>query len=186
MSKCHPVATHMVTGLKLMKLNQAEVDPWEYQSHLGALMYAMLGTHPELAYPVAILSQHAATPGHEHLTALHRVFCYLQKVSNINLSFWGDSNHLRLSHYLDADWVNDINDCHSVDGYIFLLAGVAVSWSLQKQKIIAQSSTEAEYIASPLTTNEAIWLWRLLAEFEQTQCNATELEMDNQASIALA
>jgi hypothetical protein len=77
MSKCHPVATPMVTGLKLAKLDQAEVDPWEYQSRLGALMYAMLGTHPELAYPVAILSQHAATPGHEHLTALHRVFRYL-------------------------------------------------------------------------------------------------------------
>jgi hypothetical protein len=71
MSKCHPVATPMVTGLKLTKLDQAEVDPWEYQSRLGALIYAMLGTHPELAYPVAILSQHAATPGHKHLAALH-------------------------------------------------------------------------------------------------------------------
>jgi hypothetical protein len=71
MSKCHPVATPMVTGLKLTKLDQAEVDPWEYQSCLCVLMYAMLGTHPELVYPVAILSQHAATPGHEHLAALH-------------------------------------------------------------------------------------------------------------------
>jgi hypothetical protein len=73
-----------------------------------------------------------------------------------------------------------------VGGYVFLLAGGAVSWSSQKQKIIAQSNTEAEYITGALTTNEAIWLRRLLAEFEKTQCDVTELKTDNQASIALA
>jgi hypothetical protein len=73
-----------------------------------------------------------------------------------------------------------------VGGYILLLAGGAVGWSSQKQKIIAQSSTEAEYITGALMTNEAIWLCRLLAEFEQTQCDATELKTYNQASISLA
>ena len=175
----------MVTGLKLTKLEEAEVDPWEYQSRLGALMYGMLGTHPELAYPVAILSQHAATPGSQHLAALHRVFRYLRNVSNMKLVFGGDSTPLTLSGFLDADWANDINDRRSVGGYVFLLAGAAISWSSQKQKIIAQSSTEAEYITGTLTTNEAIWLRRLLAEFEQLQCDATSLKTDNQASITL-
>jgi hypothetical protein len=40
-----------------------------------------------------------------------------------------------------------------------------VSWSSQKQKIIAQSSTKAEYITSALLTTETLWLQRLLAEY---------------------
>jgi hypothetical protein len=186
MSSCHPVATPMITGLKLTKLAEAEVDPWDYQSRLGALMYAMLGTHPELAYPVTILSQHAATPGHEHLAALHRVFRYLRKMSGMKLLFRGGDDPLTLSAYLDADWANDVNDRRSIGGYVFLLAGGAVSWSSQKQKIIAQSSTEAEYVTGALTTNEAIWLRRLLAELDQIQSEATHLKTDNEGSIALA
>jgi hypothetical protein len=50
---------------------------------------------------------------------------------------------------------------------------------------VAQSSTEAEYVARALTTNEAIWIHWLLSEIEQTQLNATNLLTDNQASISL-
>jgi hypothetical protein len=39
------------------KLDEAESDTSEYQKRLGSLMYAMLGTHPELAHPIAILRQ---------------------------------------------------------------------------------------------------------------------------------
>jgi hypothetical protein len=175
----------MVVGLKLAKLEEPEVDVWEYQSCLGALMYAMLGTHPELAFAITILSQHSATPGKAHLAALNRVFHYLRKVSNMKLTFGGSCTPLTPTGYVDADWANDINDRHSVGGYVFLLAGGAVSWSAQKQKIVAQSSMEAEYVTGALTTNEAIWIRRLLSEIEQTQLNATNLLTDNQASISL-
>jgi hypothetical protein len=61
----------------------------------------------------------------------------------------------------------------------------SVSWSAQKQRIVAQSSTEAEYVARALTPNEAIWIHRLLSEVKQTQLNATNLLTNNQASISL-
>jgi hypothetical protein len=61
-----------------------------------------------------------------------------------------------------------------------LLAGL-----LRSKKIVAQSSTEAEYAAGALTTNEAIWIHQLLSEIDQTQLNATNLLTDNQASISL-
>jgi hypothetical protein len=148
-------------------------------------MYAMLGTHPELAFAITILSQHSATPGKAHLAALNRVFHYLWKVSNMKLTFRGSCTLLTLTGYVDADWANDINDHRSVRGYVFLLARGAVSWSGQKQKIVAQSSMEAEYVAGALTTNEAICIHQLLSEIEQTQLNATNLLTDNQASISL-
>jgi hypothetical protein len=45
----------MVVGLQLAKLKEPEVDVWEYQSCLGTLMYAMLGTHPELTFTITVL-----------------------------------------------------------------------------------------------------------------------------------
>ena len=77
MSDCQPVAAPMTIGLKLTKLTEPEVDVWDYQSRLSTLMYTMLGTHPEFAFAIAILSQHSATPGKAHLAALNRVFHYL-------------------------------------------------------------------------------------------------------------
>jgi hypothetical protein len=103
----------------------------------------------------------------------------------MKLIYCGEPDHLELSRYVDADWANDINDCHSVGGHIFLLAGGAISWSAQKQRIVAQSSMEAKYIAGALAANKSIWLHRLLSEIGQEQLNPTVLNTDNQASISL-
>jgi hypothetical protein len=103
MSTCNIVATPTVVSQKLVKLEEAEVDVWEYQSSLGALMYAMLGTHPELAHCVTILSQHSMTPGHEHLTALKCVFQYLRETSAAKLMYKGTPTALTLVGYTYAD-----------------------------------------------------------------------------------
>ena len=104
----------------------------------------------------------------------------------MRLVYKGDTEPLTLSGYVDADWANNMNDRRSIGGYVFVLAGGAVSWSSQKQRVIAQSSTEAEYIAGALFPNEAIWLRGLLSELDRAQPDPMPLNTDNQASIALA
>jgi hypothetical protein len=84
------------------------------------------------------------------------------------------------------DWANDVNDCRSTLGYIFILAGTAVSWSLKKQTSVALSSTEAKYIASMHTAKELIWLRELLTRLDLTTNSPTTLLMDNQSAIAIA
>jgi Reverse transcriptase (RNA-dependent DNA polymerase) len=186
MSNCRPVSTPISANLKLLKLEAAESDTGAYQSQLGAVMYAMLGTRPDLAYAVTALSQHAATPGDDHATALTHVFRYLRKHTDVKLVFTGTTGPFALTGYVDADWANDINDRRSISGFVFLLAGGAISWCSRKQKLVAQSSTEAEYIAGALGTNEALWLRQLLSELGETQTEPTTLLIDNQAAIALA
>ncbi|XP_044005878.1 keratin, type I cytoskeletal 9-like [Aphidius gifuensis] len=46
----------------------------------------------------------------------------------------------------DADWAGDRNDRKSYTGYAFILAGASISWESRKQRTIALSSTEAEYM----------------------------------------
>jgi hypothetical protein len=79
------------------KLEEAETDTGTYQSQLGAIMYAMLGTRPDLAYAVTALSQHTATPGNEHAVALTHVSCYLRKHSDVKLVYTGTTEPFTLT-----------------------------------------------------------------------------------------
>ena len=49
-----------------------------YASCVGSLMYAMLGTWPDIAFAVSTLSCYMAKPGWEHITAAKQVLRYLK------------------------------------------------------------------------------------------------------------
>ena len=78
MADCRPVSTPMAQNQKLTKLTEAEIDPKDYQRALGSLMYAMLGTRPDIAFAVAKLAQFNSNPGMTHWTAVKHVFRYLK------------------------------------------------------------------------------------------------------------
>ncbi|MCO5560756.1 hypothetical protein L7F22_014376 [Adiantum nelumboides] len=78
----------------------------------------------------------------------------------------------------------DVDTRKSTSGYVFTLAGGAVSWCSRVQKIVALSTTEAEYISAE-TSKEAIWLARLCSEFGLPD-RAPMLGCDSQSAICLA
>ncbi|KAF2904676.1 hypothetical protein ILUMI_01505, partial [Ignelater luminosus] len=67
--------------------------------------------------------------------------------------------------YVDADWANDKLDLKSYSGYVFTMSDAAISWQARKQSCISLSSTEAEYVAIPDASKEAVYLQGLLNEF---------------------
>ena len=68
----------------------------------------------------------------------------------------------------------------------FKLGSSTVSWRSKRQSVVALSSTEAEYIALSMASQEAIWIRNLLESMNFKQEDATILFEDNQGSIALA
>jgi hypothetical protein len=186
-SDARTISTPSLANKHLTKLTSPEVDPKPYQQMLGALMYAMLGTHPDLAFTMAALGWHAANPGPDHQHALNRTFRYLKAMKDNCLTFQrGSPNGSTLIRHVDADWASDVNDWKSTSGFVFTLAGGAVSWSSKKQSSIVLSSTEAKYITGAHTAKETIWLRQLLTELGATPCSTTTLLMDNQSAIAIA
>jgi len=182
-----PIDTHT----KLQKA-EAEYEPkiadikW-YQSAVGSLMYAMLGTRPDIAYAVSVVSRFAAKPTQAHKATVTRIFRYLRKTVDYVLVFKGPL--IALTGYSDSDWAGDHDTRKSTSGYVFNVGSAVISWSSKLQSTVALSSCEAEYIGQTNATKEAIWLRRLLNEIQLEAANeaqATIIYCDNQGAIALA
>ena len=71
---------------------------------------------------------------------------------------------LELVGYSDSDMVGDVDDCKSTSEMIYFLSGGAICWQSTKQKVVALSSCEAEYIATSTAATQGVWLARLMEE----------------------
>ena len=111
---------------------------------------------------------------------------YLQATPTHGIRFSGSGDG-KLIGYSDADWVGDIESGRSTSGYVFVLNGGCISWRSKKQRTVALSSTEAEYMALSEATQEAVWLKAFMRELgEDTGGGALTVDEDNQGAIALA
>ncbi|KAI0491692.1 hypothetical protein KFK09_025952 [Dendrobium nobile] len=82
---------------------------------------------------------------------------YLKRTKDFMLTYQR-SNHLEIVGYSDSDFAGCLDSRRSTSGYIFMLAGGAISWKSVKQTLIASSTMEAEFIACYEASNQGIWL----------------------------
>ena len=134
-----------------------------YQEAVGSLMYASLGTRPDITYAVQTVSRFSKNPGHAHWEAVKRIFRYLKGTKEYWLTYGGQQKELK--GYADADG-SMAEDRHAISGYAFLLHGGAVSWATKRQEIVSLSTTESEYVAVTHASKEALWLRSSVAEVQ--------------------
>ncbi|MCO5569008.1 hypothetical protein L7F22_022714 [Adiantum nelumboides] len=134
-----------------------------YASACGSLMYAMVATRPDIAHAVGVVSRFMANPSRLHWDAMKSIMRYLKGTKNKSLCY--GKGPLELKGFCDSDMAGDVDTRKSTSGYVFTLAGGAISWCSRLQKIVALSTTEAEYISATKASKEAIWLARLCSEF---------------------
>ncbi|KAM1285956.1 hypothetical protein ACFX2J_000059 [Malus domestica] len=158
-----------------------------YASAIGSLMYAMICTRPDIAYAVSITSRYQSNPGLEHWAAVKTVLKYLRRTKDMFLVY-GGAAELRVEGYTDADFQSDVDDRSSNSGYVFTLNGGAVSWKSKKQSVIADSTTEAEYVATAEAGKEAFWMKKFITELGvvPTITSPVTLYCDNSGAIAQA
>ena len=105
---------------------------------------------------------------------------------NYGLKFSAHDEDPELIGYSDADWAGDVDTRRSTSGYVFQIGRSTVSWSSRKQATVAKSSTEAEYVALSLATQETVWLRRLMEDLGKHLDAPTTIYEDNQGAIELA
>ncbi|CAI7838782.1 unnamed protein product [Closterium sp. NIES-53] len=156
-----------------------------YPELVGSLMYAMMCTRPDFAYPVSVLSRYVA-PGRftsHHWSAAKRVLRYLKGTQDYVLTL-GGSSPVRLEGYSDSSYADDQSDRRSSQGYCFSLGSGVVSWRSTRSSSVSLSTCEAELYAGTMVAQEARWLSFLLAELGYPQ-PAPTLWCDNQSTIHL-
>jgi hypothetical protein len=92
---------------------------------------------------------------------------------------------LQLRGYSDSDHAGDVDDRKSTTGAVFYLGPNLITWLSQKQKVVAISSCEAEYIAGATAACQGVWLGRLLADLMRKEVEPVSLKIDNQSAVQL-
>lgn len=159
------------------------MDGVPYASAIGSLMYAMVCTRPDIAQAVGVTSRFLQNPGRQHWEAVKWILRYLKGTSKHCLCFGGDN--MELKGFVDSDHAGDRDGSKSTTGYVYTVGGTAVSWISKLQKVVALSTTEAEYIAVTEASKEMIWLQRLLGELGIKGVGG-KLCSDSQSAIHLA
>jgi hypothetical protein len=73
----------------------------------------------------------------------------------------------------------------STTGLIFFLNNSVVCWQSMKQRIVAMSSYEVEYVATAAASYQVIWLARLLTEMLNKEIERPVLKIDNKSTISI-
>ncbi|XP_056177366.1 secreted RxLR effector protein 161-like [Syzygium oleosum] len=128
-----------------------------YASVVGSLMYAQNCTRPDISFAVGMLGRYQSNPGLDHWKAAKKVLRYLQGTKNHMLTY-KRSDHPEVIGYSDSDLARCTDTRKSTFGYLYLLAGGAISWKSAKQSVIATSTMEAEFVACFEATIHGIWL----------------------------
>ncbi|GKA13852.1 putative ribonuclease H-like domain-containing protein [Tanacetum coccineum] len=139
--------TPMETNKALTKDEDGEdVDVHLYRSMIGSLMY-LTSSRPDIMFSICACSRFQVQPKVSHLNAVKRIFRYLKGRPNLGLWYPKDSPFI-LKAFLDSDYACASLDRKSTIGGCQFLGSRLIFWQCKKQTVVANSTTEAEYIAA--------------------------------------
>jgi hypothetical protein len=126
-----------------------------------------VNTHPDLAFAVGYVSHFLEEPREDYLGTVKKILRYVAGTCNWGLWFgWKKGNQALLTGFSDADFAGYVDERKSTTWVIFFLMNNPITWQSTKQKVVAQSSCESEYIAAANVTCQTLWLARVLEEVQ--------------------
>ncbi|GKA18529.1 putative RNA-directed DNA polymerase [Tanacetum coccineum] len=185
MQYCNPTKSPMEPKLKVDNDEGGEeIDSTEYRRLVGCLRY-LTHTRPDLSYSVGIASHFMEKPTTLHFQVVKRIMRYIKGTLDYEINYEKGSEFKDLVGFTDSDHGGDPVGGKSTRGMIFYLGRNAITWQSQKQKTVALSSCEAEFMAATSVACQAIWLANLVKELTGQQVEPTTLFVDNKSAIAL-
>ncbi|KAF2298299.1 hypothetical protein GH714_021516 [Hevea brasiliensis] len=164
MLNCNSSRVPMEPKCKLKKQDgEPFVDATEYRRIIGSLRY-LVNTRPDLAYSVGVVSRYMDTPTVTHMSAVKQILRYVRGTIGMGIVYKKNQEKEELVGFSDSDLAGDTDDRKSTSGIIFFFGESPITWVSHKQRIVALSSCEAEYIAATGGACQGIWLKKIIAE----------------------
>jgi hypothetical protein len=191
LSMSHGIMSHGITISK----KQCPSEPNEqermrvipYASAIGSIMYAMLCMRPYVSYALSATRMYQSNYGEAHWTIVRNILKYLRRTKEAFLAFGGEEE-LIVKGYSDASFQTDADDSKSQSNFVFCLNGGVVGWKSSKQDTVADSTTEAKYIAASEAAKEIIWIRNFVSKLGDVPSVSSPMDLycDNSGAIAQA
>ncbi|GJX68965.1 putative ribonuclease H-like domain-containing protein [Tanacetum coccineum] len=163
-TKVKTASTPMETQNPLLKDEDGEeVDVHMYRSMIGSLMY-LTSSRPDIMFVVCACARYQVNPKVSHLHAVKRIFRYLKGQPKLGLWYPKDSP-FDLVAYTDSDYAGASLDRKSTTGGCQFLGCRLISWQCKKQTVVANSTTEAEYVAASSCYGQVLWIQNQLLDY---------------------
>ncbi|GKB27596.1 putative ribonuclease H-like domain-containing protein [Tanacetum coccineum] len=133
-----------------------DVDVHVYRSMIGSLMY-LTASRPDIMFAVCACARFQVTPKASHLNAVKRIF---------------------------SDYGGASLDRKSTTGGCQFLGRRLISWQCKKQTIVANSTTEAEYVAAANCYGQVLWIQNQMMDYGFNFMN-TKIHIDNESTICI-
>jgi hypothetical protein len=163
----------------------------------GSALYAAVTTRPDLAKAMTALGRYMANPGPSHMQGIKRVFRYLAGTLDLGVEYRNELWKTPALPYsvpayepvtfTDSDWAGEQDGLFSTSGTLTFLAGGPIAWKAVLQRIQAQSSGEAEYIAMSDGAKDILYIRRVLYRMSfYRPIGPTRMLVDSSAAISIA
>ncbi|GKB45928.1 hypothetical protein Tco_0896681 [Tanacetum coccineum] len=143
----------------------------------------LTASRPGIMFVVCACARFQATPKTSHLHAVKRIFRYLKGQSKLGLSYPRDSP-FDLEAFSDSDYAGVSLDRKSTTGFCQFLGKRLISLQCKKQAIVANSTTEAEYVAAANCCRQVLWIQNQMLDYGFNFMN-TKIYIDNESTICI-
>ncbi|GJR29564.1 putative ribonuclease H-like domain-containing protein [Tanacetum coccineum] len=176
-------STPIETSKSLLKDAEAEdVDVHLYRSMIGSLMY-LTASRPDIMFVVCACARFQVTPKVSHHHAVKRIFRYLKGQPKLGL-WYPKGSPFNLEAYTDNDYAGASLDKKSTTGGCQFLRSRLISWQCKKQTIVANSTTEAKYVAATSCCGQVLWIQNQMLDYGYNFMN-TKIFIDNESTICI-
>ncbi|GJS47468.1 putative reverse transcriptase, RNA-dependent DNA polymerase [Tanacetum coccineum] len=176
-------STPIETNKALLNDEEAEdVDVHLYRSMIRSLMY-LTASRPDIMFTVCACTRFQVTPKVSHLHIVKMIFRYLKGQPKLGLWYPRDSQFY-LETFSDSDYARASLDRKSTTGGCQFLSKRLISLQCKKQTIVANSTTEAEYVAAANCRGQVLWIQNQMLDYGLNFMN-TKIHIDNESTICI-
>nr|GEU47857.1 putative reverse transcriptase, RNA-dependent DNA polymerase [Tanacetum cinerariifolium] len=159
-----------------------DVDLHLYRSMIGSLMY-LTTSRPDITFVVCACTKFQVTLKTSHLHVVKRIFRYLKGQPKLGLWYPRDSP-FDLEANSDSDYARANLDRKSTTRSFQFLDKRLISWQCKKQTIVANFTTETEYVAATSCYGQVLWIQNQMLDYGFNLMN-TKIYIDNKSTIRI-
>jgi hypothetical protein len=163
MESANSVRTPLPTNaLHQVELESTPFDAAVMQKAMGYINYLAIHSRPDIAFATNLLSRYSSRPTQHHWSLVKHLLRYIKGTMKFGIEIKDHSLPRELVGYADADYAMSNPDKKSTTGYVVKFQGNVICWKSKKQSVVAQSTTEAEFISINVCAKQVRWMKNLL------------------------